>query len=288
MQLKISEIKIGMRRREDYGNIQELADSIKKYGLLHPVVLDVDNNLVAGGRRLEACKLINWSEIPCTYLENLSNKELRAIELEENLRRKDLTENELSRNLVELAEIKAEEFRSNSDQNYLEIKRPIGRPAKPDSLQKIAESIGIPKTTLIEAKQHVEAIDKYPELKEVPKMQAIDTAKKLDSLLEENRIEARREILKKQESPEDMEERLIRRARDKFDLVVKILSDLHEKDIERYMSTIDEFDTIPYFADGEEATLKKAYELFLAFIKEYLKHTKPQPGNLKVLKGRGE
>jgi ParB-like chromosome segregation protein Spo0J len=47
----ISDIKVGQRRREDFGDLQGLADSIAKYGLFHPVIVDGDDNLVAGERR---------------------------------------------------------------------------------------------------------------------------------------------------------------------------------------------------------------------------------------------
>ena len=64
MKLRISEIKIGQRFRKDLGDIDSLAESIKEIGLLHPPVVNERNELVAGYRRLEACKLLGWREIP--------------------------------------------------------------------------------------------------------------------------------------------------------------------------------------------------------------------------------
>ena len=106
MILKISEIKIGQRVRDEYGDMEELAKSIQEHGLLHPIVVDSDHNLIAGCRRLLACERIGMKEIETKVLEDISEKELRVLELEENIRRKDLTELEKSKNLVELAEIK--------------------------------------------------------------------------------------------------------------------------------------------------------------------------------------
>ena len=50
--------------RQDLGDIQGLAASIREFGLLRPVLLTRDNRLLAGLRRLEACKLLGWKTIP--------------------------------------------------------------------------------------------------------------------------------------------------------------------------------------------------------------------------------
>jgi hypothetical protein len=75
--------------------------------------------------------------------------ERREIELEENVRRKDLTPYEHSRQLVELAEQAAEnlnaEFLATVARNS---KRAEGRPQKADAETKIAERIGIPQQTI--------------------------------------------------------------------------------------------------------------------------------------------
>lgn len=187
MKIPICEIIVGKRRREEMGDIQGLADSIQKFGLLHPVVVDEQKVLVAGARRLEACKLLGRNEIEVTFLGELSEQQLREIELEENLRRKDLSDIELSKNMVELAEIKAEELRKQTGKlNQSESDQKVShRPTKPDSLKKIAETMRVPKTTLIEAKQHVQAVKDFPELGPQPKVRAIEAAKQLRQLPEE-------------------------------------------------------------------------------------------------------
>ena len=37
MILKIKDVKIGQRVRDEYGDMQALADSIREHGLLHPI-----------------------------------------------------------------------------------------------------------------------------------------------------------------------------------------------------------------------------------------------------------
>lgn len=62
--IRIDDIKVGDRVRKDMGDINALADSIRAVGLLQPVVIDSENKLIAGRRRIEACKQLGWETIP--------------------------------------------------------------------------------------------------------------------------------------------------------------------------------------------------------------------------------
>jgi ParB family transcriptional regulator, chromosome partitioning protein len=88
--LPIHEIQIGSRQRFDLGNIAELASSLKTFGLIQPIVITQDKQLIAGGRRLEAAKRLGWTSIPVVYRENLDQETLAELELEENIRRKSM------------------------------------------------------------------------------------------------------------------------------------------------------------------------------------------------------
>ena len=89
--LNIEDIKVGERFRQDYKDIEALADSIREKGLIHYPSVDHDNNLIAGGRRLEALRLLGWTEIPVTRRILEGPLELRELELEENLQREDMS-----------------------------------------------------------------------------------------------------------------------------------------------------------------------------------------------------
>jgi ParB family chromosome partitioning protein len=78
--------------RNDTDNIEELASSIQANGLLQPIIVRPKGKffeLVAGGRRLKACKLLGWRTIPCIVIE-MSDKEAFEVSLIENIQRKSM------------------------------------------------------------------------------------------------------------------------------------------------------------------------------------------------------
>lgn len=87
----ISTINDKDRIRKDYGDIAELAESIKQNGLLQPIVITLNGLLIAGGRRLRAMRTLGWQDIPVTYFEVADEITLRILEVEENVRRKAMS-----------------------------------------------------------------------------------------------------------------------------------------------------------------------------------------------------
>lgn len=69
--VKLSDIIVSERLRKDAGDIAELAESIKRYGLLNPITLRRDGDqyvLLAGWRRLEACRMLDRQTIPACVI----------------------------------------------------------------------------------------------------------------------------------------------------------------------------------------------------------------------------
>lgn len=79
------------RQRKDLGDVASLAASIRARGLIHPVLVDREHILVAGERRFTAIKSLGWTHIQVQYTDEVDPALLRALELEENIKRKDLT-----------------------------------------------------------------------------------------------------------------------------------------------------------------------------------------------------
>lgn len=162
-------IEVGERRRTDYGDIGALAKGIQRVGLLEPVIVDRIGRanryrLVAGERRLKAVQMLKWQSIPAQLLDELSEDELRDIELEENENRKGLTEQERNRDfksskkLVERGNAAAQIIQSAPAQ-----KDPRGRkPAGGVSLELKAGALGIGKASLVRAEQHVATAERFP------------------------------------------------------------------------------------------------------------------------------
>lgn len=88
--IPVDDIILGERSRENYGDIEDLALTIQDKGLLHPPIIDSNNKLIAGGRRLKAVKFLGWKTIPVIKRDITTELDLREIELLENIMRKDL------------------------------------------------------------------------------------------------------------------------------------------------------------------------------------------------------
>ena len=98
MKIPVDKIVIDERHRirKDAGDLTSLIASIQKVGLLNPIVVTEDYRLVAGFRRLSACRKLGWNEIEAnvvSYKDDLLL--LLDAEVEENLVRKDFTAEEI-------------------------------------------------------------------------------------------------------------------------------------------------------------------------------------------------
>lgn len=55
--------------RKDLGDLKGLAQSIQAVGLLHPIVVATGGKLIAGERRLKACRMLGWDKVPVTKID---------------------------------------------------------------------------------------------------------------------------------------------------------------------------------------------------------------------------
>ncbi|WP_394010776.1 ParB/RepB/Spo0J family partition protein [Anaerococcus cruorum] len=94
------------RKHFDQKALNDLAASIKEYGLLNPIVVSkVDNNyeIIAGERRYRASKIAGLNEIDA-IVRDYSNKEIEILSLIENVQREDLKTLEEARAYKKLSE----------------------------------------------------------------------------------------------------------------------------------------------------------------------------------------
>lgn len=106
MLVSIKDIKVKNRVRRDLGNLENLKDSLRRYGLLNPITLNSKYQLIAGERRLEAAKAIGWTSINANIIDNLTPLSQLEMELEENNQRKEFTDEELLEGYKRLARLR--------------------------------------------------------------------------------------------------------------------------------------------------------------------------------------
>lgn len=139
MLIDIDKIVVGDRIRKDFGDIEELADNIKKNGLLNPITINNRHVLLAGERRLRACKLLGWSQVDVRMVESEDEAQDIEIELSENTVRRNFTGSELAdgiRRQMEIEAAKAKERMTDPMQTFAEGQKGTAR-------DKAAEQFGI-------------------------------------------------------------------------------------------------------------------------------------------------
>lgn len=161
VEFPVKDVRIRKRRqRKEFRKIEELAESISRNGLLHPIVLDRENFLVAGERRLKAHKELKRETIPVHYLDQLDSYEARAIELEENIKRLDLTWQESC-----LATADYHRLRCLADEEWNQVKT--------------AEAIGLTKQHVSRLLQVADGLEEKDEL--VSKAESFEAARRVVS-----------------------------------------------------------------------------------------------------------
>ena len=70
--------------RVNENSVPKVAESIKQFGFLQPIVVDADGVILAGHTRYEASKLLGLSEVPVLYAKDLSKAQAKAYRLADN------------------------------------------------------------------------------------------------------------------------------------------------------------------------------------------------------------
>ena len=95
LKLKIDEIepnRLQPRKKFDEDTLQELSESIKQFGLIHPIIVkkkDTYYEIIAGERRWRAARIAGLDEVP-VIVKEYTDKESMEIAIVENLQREDL------------------------------------------------------------------------------------------------------------------------------------------------------------------------------------------------------
>lgn len=71
-------------KKHDKTQINNVAESIKQYGFVQPIVIDKNNTVVIGHCRLLAAKQLKMKEVPCVCVEDLTEEQVKALRIVDN------------------------------------------------------------------------------------------------------------------------------------------------------------------------------------------------------------
>lgn len=71
-------------KKHDDVQINNVAESIKQYGFVQPIVIDKNNVVVIGHCRLLAAKKLKMSDVPCVCVEDLTEEQVKALRIVDN------------------------------------------------------------------------------------------------------------------------------------------------------------------------------------------------------------
>lgn len=189
--MKINDIQIGNRFRKDLGNIEDLARSIERFGLFHPVVINENNELICGARRVKAYEFLARDDIPTTRI-NL--RDIVQGEKHENEDRQPFTP-------IEAAEIRkaAEPYEREEAEKRLHLSEGRGSKrsgnipeVKEQSRDKAALPTGYSYKTLDKVDEIVEIAQDNPENEKI--QQAVQ------EMNETGKVETALKLVKKEEA----------------------------------------------------------------------------------------
>lgn len=84
--VKIKEIKPYDRnaKKHDDTQINNVAESIRQFGFVQPIVIDSDGVIVIGHCRFEAAKRLKYAEVPCIMVDDLTPEQVDALRIVDN------------------------------------------------------------------------------------------------------------------------------------------------------------------------------------------------------------
>lgn len=179
----VGDIKVADRLRKTLGDLSSLEGSMKQLGLLEPIGITRDKQLVFGLRRLECAKKLGWDTIRAVIIDDADSLRLKLVELAENLKRKGMSWWEVAEARVQLHELCQREYgvaeagrprkkEQTTELGSLQGEEPTGklfagRIISGWSQKDSARLLGVAESTLSEDRL-VEAFRDYPTVKEKP------------------------------------------------------------------------------------------------------------------------
>ena len=167
------------RQRSELKDIGELAQSLQRTGLINPITVKSDGELVAGERRWTAAKSLGWTHITVQRLEDLDELQLQLLELEENTRRAELPWQDAC---AAVAKYDALRRQSNPEWTQIETSKALGISQSDASIKiQVAKELEAGNERVAEAPRFTVArgiVERNNERQRTSKIEAITAAQK--------------------------------------------------------------------------------------------------------------
>ncbi len=124
MEIDTDSIIVKIRLRKNYGDLGMLENSIRKLGILCPLIVDRDNVLISGERRLQACRNLGIIRVPVLKL-NIQFNSMTALDIQSDLNicREPLSNEELEEHIKMKKDAMAGKFFGQPTGIFARLKR---------------------------------------------------------------------------------------------------------------------------------------------------------------------
>lgn len=118
-------------KKHDKKQVDRIANSIKEFWFLQPLVIDKDNIIVVGHWRLEGAKKLWLKEVPCIRVENLTDVQIKKYRILDNkLNESDWDADKLKMELDELGDLDFGDIKLDLDEEFGELLKDIEEEVK--------------------------------------------------------------------------------------------------------------------------------------------------------------
>lgn len=74
----------GAARTHSKKQIRQIAESIRRFGFINPIVIEEDGQILAGHGRVEAARVMKLEDVPALRIDTMSEAEKRAYVIADN------------------------------------------------------------------------------------------------------------------------------------------------------------------------------------------------------------
>ena len=177
-------------KKHDKTQINNVAESIRQYGFVQPIVVDKDGVIVIGHCRYEAAKALGMKDVPCVCVDDLTEEQVKALRIVDNKSNEsewdfDILSDELAN--LDLSDFDFDFGFSMDEEGYIEEKAEEAEELPTDKLPESrifvfsVSAFGTKSECFVQAKLSEEEVEKF--LQRFEEVGASTTAERLREAL---------------------------------------------------------------------------------------------------------